>query len=272
MAENQWFVKTKNGEAGPFSAAQLRDFANQGKIKPNTPIRRGDMQQWVAAEKIKGLFNTGNGEKKPIARRTEPPRRVAVPPTRPPEPPQVAVAVQVRDPEPSPQPTQYISQQVVVAGSPSNGLGVAGFIVSLCGLLFTCGLICPIGFLLSLFALFKPPRGFAIAGSVIGGLGSLWMVFFGFGMLLAMVGAGEAVNSAREAARVSITKTEIRAAEEQMRNGNHDISDMKDGWETPLRFDPARNIVISAGPDQVFGTEDDIDSTDAEIVNYGTSP
>ena len=59
--------------------------------------------------------------------------------------------------------------------APSNGLGIAGFVCSLVGLL-SCGLVAPVGLLLSAVAMFRPPRGFAIAGLVLGALGSLWIV------------------------------------------------------------------------------------------------
>ncbi len=78
---------------------------------------------------------------------------------------------------------------VYVQQNSSNGLGLAGFITSLIGWL-TCGLLCPIGFLLSLFGLFKPPRGFAIAGLIIGGLGSLFLAAFGLAFILTLVGIG----------------------------------------------------------------------------------
>ena len=76
---------------------------------------------------------------------------------------------------------------VVVQPAPTNGLGIAGFIVSLVGLL-SCGLLCPIGFLLSLVGLTKQPRGFAIAGAIIGAIGTLWLVLFGFAMIVAFLG------------------------------------------------------------------------------------
>src|SRR6056297_1203570 len=58
----------------------------------------------------------------------------------------------------------------------SNTLGTAGFVTSLVGWV-TCGVLCPIGLLLSVIALFKAPRGMAIAGTIIGGLGSLFVAF-----------------------------------------------------------------------------------------------
>src|SRR5690348_9132833 len=60
---------------------------------------------------------------------------------------------------------------VFVNAQPTNGLGLAGFITSLVGIV-TCGVIAPIGLVLSLFGLMKPPRGFAIAGTIIGLIGS----------------------------------------------------------------------------------------------------
>ena len=54
----------------------------------------------------------------------------------------------------------------------SNGLAIAGFVCSLLGL-FTGFLLSPIGLILSLVALGRPGgRGFAVAGVVIGLLGS----------------------------------------------------------------------------------------------------
>ncbi|MEM9109031.1 MAG: DUF4190 domain-containing protein, partial [Planctomycetota bacterium] len=55
---------------------------------------------------------------------------------------------------------------------PTNALGIAGFVVSLSGMIVCLGLISPIGLVLSLIALAKSPRGYAVAGSIIGLLGS----------------------------------------------------------------------------------------------------
>ena len=86
---------------------------------------------------------------------------------------------------------------VVVQPAPTNGLGIAGFIVSLVGLL-SCGLLCPIGFLLSLVGLTKQPRGFAIAGAIIGAIGTLWLVLFGFAMILAVFGLSSAAKEVQQ--------------------------------------------------------------------------
>lgn len=67
------------------------------------------------------------------------------------------------------------NQTIVYVNQPqSNGLGVAGFVISLLGFL-SCGVISPLGLILSLAGLSKEPRGLAIAGTIIGGIGSLWL-------------------------------------------------------------------------------------------------
>lgn len=50
----QWFVKTKKGQAGPFSSDKLRKLVADGKIKPTSTIS-ADGKKWVKAETIKGL-------------------------------------------------------------------------------------------------------------------------------------------------------------------------------------------------------------------------
>lgn len=93
---------------------------------------------------------------------------------------------------PTNHPPQYQNQ--------SNGLGIAGFIVSLIGVIGSCGLLCPIGLVMSIIALKREPKGFAIAGLILGIIGSLWVIvaailvgLFGFAFVLAAIGAGAAM-------------------------------------------------------------------------------
>lgn len=55
-------------------------------------------------------------------------------------------------------------QMPVAAPRKSNVLGIVGFILAFC--------VSPIGLILSLVALARPPRGFAVAGTIVGLLGS----------------------------------------------------------------------------------------------------
>lgn len=70
---------------------------------------------------------------------------------------------------------QVILQQVVVESPPTNVLGVAGFVLSVLGFL-SCGLLSPIGLVLSFCGMFDKPKGLATAGLIIGFLGSSWLI------------------------------------------------------------------------------------------------
>ena len=52
-----WFVKAGSREMGPFEAAQLRSFVAQGRIEPDTPIRKGAEGPWVTARQVRGLLD-----------------------------------------------------------------------------------------------------------------------------------------------------------------------------------------------------------------------
>lgn len=53
---DNWFVRVQDGERGPFTGRQLKDFAKAGKISAQTLIRRGDQRDWVRAGSVRGLF------------------------------------------------------------------------------------------------------------------------------------------------------------------------------------------------------------------------
>lgn len=55
-----------------------------------------------------------------------------------------------------------------------NGLGLASFIVSILGLV-SAGILSPVGAVMGLIAIRREPRGFAIAGLIIGLVGSIWI-------------------------------------------------------------------------------------------------
>ena len=172
-----------------------------------------------------------------------------------------------------------LQQNVYVQQDPSNGLGVAGFIVSLVGIL-TCGLLCPIGLLLSFFGLFKPPRGFAAAGAVIGTIGSLWLSFFGFTLVIGFLGlASVATQVETEAAiaeavkKIEAHKTE-RGSLPDSESGQEVIAGLKDGWDNELRYERGSDAefeVTSAGFDGTFDTADDVSTADSSREPQRTS-
>jgi len=148
--------------------------------------------------------------------------------------------------------------------SGTNGLGIAGFVVSLAGIL-TCGVAFPIGFILSLVALRRHPRGLAIAGTVIGGLGTLAAI----ALVVLVVSTPEILDGFKTA----ITIAQAHAVIEEHRDendalpgeedGNALIEHLEDGWGNPLRYEVTGDgyIIRSAGPDGEFGTRDDIPPT-----------
>jgi hypothetical protein len=100
----------------------------------------------------------------------------------------------------------------------SAGAGPAGFVTSLVGLLFCCGFLSPIGFLFSVFALMKPPRGMAIAGTVLGAIGSLWLLIGGFAMVLGFFGIGAAGGAVKNVAKRAITDQAMMNASTAIRD------------------------------------------------------
>ena len=161
----------------------------------------------------------------------------------------------------------------VVQPAPTNGLGIAGFIVSLVGLVATCGVLCPLGLSLSLFGLLKRPRGFAIAGTIIGLIGTASIaLFFGFLATAAVRGA----RTAETAACMAQTKAVLAEAEEIIEmhridtgklpggiEGNKLLVELSDGWGGSIRYDREddhRYLVRSSGEDGEFDTPDDVTS------------
>ena len=90
----------------------------------------------------------------------------------------------------------------------SNGLGVAGFVVSLVGLVTCLWIICPIGLILSFIAMFRRPRGMAIAGFIIGLLGSLWIILIV--AFLAFMGIGFAAMGSLGMGLIEVTSDTMK--------------------------------------------------------------
>lgn len=165
--------------------------------------------------------------------------------------------------------------------APTNGLAIAGFIVAIAGLvmgMFFCPmtLLCPVGMVLSLIALARPPRGFAIAGVAVGAIGTIIpaLLFFFFGAaILSMfscltMAAAAGVPAVRTQAAFSRAENDIKEFELNHQNaiptdleGGPIIGRQQDGWRRPLRYTKRSDTsyeLRSAGPDGVFENADDI--------------
>lgn len=95
---------------------------------------------------------------------------------------------------------QHRPVTVVVQAPQTNGLGTAGFIVSLISF-FCLGLTSPVGLFLSCLGVLSRPRGMAFAGVVLGALGSWWLVAVGLAILLRLAGVETEPESPAEITR-----------------------------------------------------------------------
>jgi hypothetical protein len=178
--------------------------------------------------------------------------------------------------------SQYQPPYVVCPPARCNGLGIAGFIVSLFGVI-SCGLLSPIGLLLSGIALFRSPRGFALAGLIIGLLGSLWaivaFVVVGLTTMVAAAGIGAAVpyvkagvGMDRLAQIVQTHKTADGTLPADLGSiPGIDRHALNDPWGHPFRFVRKGNNefdITSDGPDGVQGTFDDISRHDWQSQDH----
>ena len=166
----------------------------------------------------------------------------------------------------------------------SNTLGIAGFITSLVGFALTGGLLCPVGLILSLVALRRQPRGFAIAGVVLGLMGSCGGCLIALFVLPAIaiaIAGGATVLTAAAFMLVGGTpaietfdhmfqiQREIKVYEKQHGAPPPSLSDLNlpadildDGWGTPLQYQVSGNpptqswTLQTAGPNRQLEPDD----------------
>jgi hypothetical protein len=153
-----------------------------------------------------------------------------------------------------------------------NRLGAWSLAASVGGLL-TLGLLCPIGLIMGICALGRPPRGFARAAVAVGMAGTLLGVFWGAG---AVAGFVDRINNARSAA----TLVEAIQAIERERprlgrrptdaEGAAAIEHLHDAWGNAYRYRVLDGgnygtgeyyTLASAGSDGMFDTKDDLPVT-----------
>ena len=77
---NLWHCKRQDKQFGPFSDQQLKQLAASGKLQPSDMVQREGTDQWVPANRLKGLFPTAVA--KPLAMGTPSPD---TPPPLPPD-------------------------------------------------------------------------------------------------------------------------------------------------------------------------------------------
>ena len=64
---DDWFIRVNDEEHGPLSSERLKRLAHDGRISPDTPIRKGPSGNWVTANHVKGLqFGTPKPSFQPL--------------------------------------------------------------------------------------------------------------------------------------------------------------------------------------------------------------
>jgi len=180
----------------------------------------------------------------------------------------------------NPQPGQ---QPMFVMPVPQhNGLGVAGFLIAFVGLFIPTGIVSLLGLILSVAALGRPPRLFAVLGVLLGLLGVLiWgaailALLFGIavvGVVLAVLAVMAMIVTETELTTVTADMLNIQAAivEARAHHGGSEplaisklglpAAAMLDPWGRPYRLEACSSgfvDVVSDGPDGESGTSDDL--------------
>lgn len=81
---HDWFVKRGEKTFGPFTSAQLKKLAGEGKVAPSTEIRLGDAGAWTIASRVKGLFATPQDSSGSASLSASSLTSAAIPPVPPP--------------------------------------------------------------------------------------------------------------------------------------------------------------------------------------------
>src|SRR5205823_1230123 len=52
----RWYYRLDGQQRGPISAAELKQLAAAGKLKPTYEVKKEGMADWLPASQVKGLF------------------------------------------------------------------------------------------------------------------------------------------------------------------------------------------------------------------------
>ena len=153
----------------------------------------------------------------------------------------------------------------------TNTLGIVGFVFAILGV-FSLGLLAPIALLICFIALFKRPRGFAVAGFFISLFATVAIgivtAIFGWA-IFSMVRYGKPYIATMATIESFHTRVDSYAATNRVlpddATGQAMLDGKLDGWSHPLKYARLNDYsfqINSAGPDGMWGTQDDA------IMNY----
>ncbi|MEX0778032.1 MAG: DUF4190 domain-containing protein [Phycisphaeraceae bacterium] len=165
-----------------------------------------------------------------------------------------------------------------------NTIGLIGFIVSLVSFI-TCGVLAPLGVLLSLIGLFKRPRGLAIAGLIIGLVLSVFGALVGAGLVAGYLGLKKGGGFLQQGMAMGLSQPGVQVFYQD--NGRlpddaefdkilHDQVAQAPGFlsknfQVDYRYEPIDATsyrMTTPGLDNVFDTSDDL----SEVFQVYSSP
>ena len=72
---DQWYLSRDQQVYGPYTLAQMREWASNGRITPQDMVRRGDGEQWIPAGKVRGLFSKSSAKAQQVSTEKPVPKR-----------------------------------------------------------------------------------------------------------------------------------------------------------------------------------------------------
>lgn len=231
--ESSYYVLQGNEHYGPYLERQFKKLVSSGTIKADAKVSTSESGPWVALDQVDSLpFN--------------------------------AVVVKA--------PGVYVSKESAgFAGGggiqgypetrpaePVNVTGIVGFVLSICSLL-TCGLLFPISLIVSVFAVFKRPKGFATAGIAVSCLSAILLL----GAWYAIYSIGNQVERVRVAARRDIIHQKVHEfyrANMRVPTKNEYQGFVRASLSRGFRYHSGSNSfvrLVHFGPDERFDTSDD---------------
>ena len=58
---SDWYVRVGGVERGPISSEALKRLAMEGKVRPETSVKKGAAGDWLPASRVTGLFASATG-------------------------------------------------------------------------------------------------------------------------------------------------------------------------------------------------------------------
>ena len=165
-------IQTSSGIVINDNGSSNGTFINGNRINQESALRKNDILK-LGTALIPWMNYVGLQEENNSLQTNLIKEEVAIPTSRP---AQVVESGNVQN--------QNVQQHVIIQqmASPSNGMGTAGFVLGLIGLIiFPTGIVFgSLGFIFSFVGLFKIPRGFAIAGLILSPIGFIVSALFWF--------------------------------------------------------------------------------------------